>query len=519
MQMILSDRQVSFFRLVCTAILVASAACYAIFTIHWPWMWDDQVFHYAVFLMHHGKVAYRDIYDINMPGCYLMERWAIGIFGGGDLGWRFYEFTLLGSMTLAACVIALPYDWVAGLVAGVLFAIFHGIDGAAMATERDEVMTVLIFIGYAFEFLAVRKRRPILMLPLGFSLGMATLIKPTAALFLIALLLFGYFALKRCAQSVSAYLIWAIAGMGSVFIILLSFMLPHSLGPFISLQRQAIPLYERLAPASWGYLVRNSLPSPFLFFIPVALLLGLANRKSTGWEIWAIRAGVGLGALSYFVQRKGYSYHRYSFLAFALLWFAIECSIAMHRKGWPCTWGVFGMAVAVLIVLPPRVNQLRHERHNSNPFADQLQVDLQRLGGSSLQNRVQCLDMVTGCYSALYRLGLVQSTGFMGDTSFFAQDDGKAVQYYRQMFWNEIHKNPPQVIVLSAERFGVKYSFDKLNAWPQFRDYLNTAYSLDVSHSFGSFDGNVLAYRIYVLRKSDSSIDGHAAEQSMVAVR
>jgi hypothetical protein len=147
------------------------------------------------------------------------------------------------------------------------------------------------------------------------------------------------------------------------------------------------------------------------------------------------------------------------------------------------------------------VNRLRHERHNANPFADQLQADLQRLGGNSLQNRVQCLDMVTGCYSALYRLGLMQSTGFMWDLQFFGPDDGNIVPYYRQIFWNDIHNNPPQVIVLSSEWFRETYSFDKLNAWPQFRDYLNSAYTLDVSRSFGSFDGNVLAYRIYVLKK------------------
>jgi len=109
--------------------------------------------------------------------------------------------------------------------------------------------------------------------------------------------------------------------------------------------------------------------------------------------------------------------------------------------------------------------------------------------------------MVTGCYSALYRLGLVQSTGFMGDTSFFGPDDGDSVPYFRKIFWDEIHQNPPEVIVLSSERFGIKYSYDKLDAWPQFRDYLNSAYRLDTSRTFGSFGGDVLAYRIYVVKK------------------
>ena len=105
-------------------------------------------------------------------------------------------------------------------------------------------------------------------------------------------------------------------------------------------------------------------------------------------------------------------------------------------------------------MLPPKVRELRHGRNYANPFDDQLQADLQRLGGSSLQNRVQCLDIVAGCYGALYRLGLMQSTGFIGDLVFFGPDDGKVVPYYRRIFWDDMHSNPPQVIVLSNQWFG-----------------------------------------------------------------
>jgi hypothetical protein len=502
MQMTLSDREVSLFRHLCMVILFTAAICYGVFTIHWPWMWDNQAMHYVVFLLKHGKVAYKDIYDMNMPGSYIVERWAIDIFGGGDLGWRFYEFALLASMTLAACVIALPYDWLAGLLAGVLFSILHGADGGAMATERDEVITVLLLVGYAFQFVAVRKNRPILMLPFGLSLGIAMLMKPTVAPFAVVELLFAYFAIKQRAQSPSNYLIHSLGGFGIAVAILLSFLLPDSLGPFLFLERKTIPYYSKFAPATWGYLLKHSLPASAVFLIPLAVLLAIMNRNRADWEIWAIRAGVVLGALSYFIQRKGYTYHRYSFLAFALLWFSIECAIAMKKRGWLRNFGVIGIALALLVVLPRNTNRLRHMRHDRDPLTDQLQLDLQRLGGTRLQNRVQCLDLVTGCYSALYRLGLVQSTGIMGDLPFFGPDDGAVVPYYRKIFWDDIHSHPPQVIVLSSEWFGEQYSFDKLNAWPQFRDYLNSAYTLEVSRTFGSFDGNVLAYRMYVLKQT-----------------
>jgi hypothetical protein len=189
-------------------------------------------------------------------------------------------------------------------------------------------------------------------------------------------------------------------------------------------------------------------------------------------------------------------------LAFALLWAGIEFCLAMKSAGIRKLLGAAALTAAVLLILPHNVNILRHSRHDSNPLADQLQVDLRELGGTSLQNRVQCLDVVTGCYSALYRLGLVQSTGWMGDLQFFGPDDHNVQPYYREIFWDQIRQDPPKVIVLSSEWFGAKlYSFDKLDAWPEFRDYLNSAYRLDVTRTFGSFEGNVLAYRIYVLKQ------------------
>jgi hypothetical protein len=110
--------------------------------------------------------------------------------------------------------------------------------------------------------------------------------------------------------------------------------------------------------------------------------------------------------------------------------------------------------------------------------------------------------LVGGCYSALYRLGLVQSTGFTGDLQFFGPDDGNVVPYYRKIFWDDIHRDPPEVIILSNEWYqSSTYSFDKLNTWPEFRDYLNSAYRLDATQGVFMFYGYPMEYRVYVRRK------------------
>ncbi|MDQ2834404.1 MAG: hypothetical protein M3Y50_11775, partial [Acidobacteriota bacterium] len=80
------ERYLLALRLLFSSILCASAAFFIYKSLHWQVMWDTSIMHYVNFLMAHGMAPYRDIIDINMPGSYFIEGWAMHIFGGGDLG-------------------------------------------------------------------------------------------------------------------------------------------------------------------------------------------------------------------------------------------------------------------------------------------------------------------------------------------------------------------------------------------------------------------------------------------------
>ncbi len=82
---------------------------------------DSPIMHYVNFLMRHGMRPYQEITDNNMPGAYLTEGWAMRVFGGGDLGWRVYDFFLLGVITAAVTTIAWHRDRLAGIYAGGIF--------------------------------------------------------------------------------------------------------------------------------------------------------------------------------------------------------------------------------------------------------------------------------------------------------------------------------------------------------------------------------------------------------------
>jgi hypothetical protein len=497
------------FRLVLAAILGMIAIAIIVLTWHWPLVWDAQVFHYIHFLIDNGFAPYRDIPDINMPGVYVIEGWAMQLFGGSDLAWRIYDFTLLGILTLSMIVVARPYDWLAGLFAGVMVALLHANDGPWNSVERDEVMTVLVLVAYAFLFEGIRRRRPWLLLAFGLSIGMAATVKPTTPPLGVVLLAMAAWHIRRKGESVAPYLWYSIAGAAVGGGIVLSFLLRHhALHAFIETARMVLPFYAALEPASIGMLLRYLPKKVEVVMLPFVLAVALPEKQWRNWERYALLLGVAFGLVSYLAQGKGYDYHRYPFTAFLLLWMTTELTLAMRTTGWRRWVGVAGLSAGILFGAPLYLYHA-DQLHADSDFVS-LESDLASMGASRLQHQVQCMDMVQGCYTALYHLKVVQSTGVMGDALLFATEKSPVVDYYREQYWKQLTSNPPAVIVLTNEWFSHQSTFDKINQWPSFSSYLRDNYQLVIARNFDQQSGQLYrtqstdrAYRIY-LRKGVS---------------
>lgn len=485
-----------YIRLPLAGILVLAAMAIVVLTYRWPLVWDAQVLHYIRFLIDRGYAPYRDIADINMPGAYVLEGWAMHLFGESDLAWRVYDFTLLGLLTLAMIVIARPYDWVAGLFAGVMFSLIHTNNGPWNSVERDEVMTVLTMVGYAFLFEGMRRKKPWLLLGFGFTLGMAGTVKPTVAPLGVLLLAMAVWTLRKRREAVAAYISYAAAGAAIAGGIVLSFLVRYrAIRAFFEIASRLTPYYASLEGGSIWSMVRSALPKVEFVVLPFALAVALFGRNWKNWERWALLLGAAFGAFSYFIQRKGYEYHKYPFTAFALLWMAIELTLAMRNAGWMRTVGVAGLFAGTLYGVPTYLYRV-HRLDPVSGFTNSLETDLSSIGRDRLEHQVQCMDLVQGCYTALYHLKLVQSSGLMGDLLLFAVNTSPVVDHYRDAYWNELASNPPSVIVVSNEWFGHLPSFDKLHQWPRFASYLQDNYQLVISKNFDTEAHH--AYRIYV---------------------
>lgn len=481
------------------ATLVSAFLYLIVHTWRWPLMQDAPVIHYVNFLTDHGFAPYRTIGDMNMPGAYLTERLGVFLFGPGDLAFRIYDFLLMGLMALAMVAIARPYDWIAGLFAGVLFAMIHASDGPKGAGQRDEVMATLLVVGLAFLFEAVRQTRPGWMAPAGFFCGMAAAVKPTVAPLGLLMLVMVAVVLRKKGGRVFLFILCGALGAAISATLFIGFLLHYrAVNAFIDLSRSVTAYYASLNRMSLISLLRESIPRPMRLLVPFGLVCAIMNPDRWNWERWALMLAVAFGALSYIAQGKGFYYQRYPLIALTLLWFGIEFAVCLRRKGLTQVIGGAGLALGTFILVPLFAARARTVFF-SNVFTTTLEADLQNIGPDRLQRDVECLDMVDGCMNALYHLGIVQQTGLTGDNILFAPDSSlPVVQHYRQLFWDGLIAHPPDVFVISDEKFLDPASFDKLDRWPQFNRYLAENYNLYTAHSF---DISV-AYRIYLRKGS-----------------
>jgi hypothetical protein len=190
-------------------------------------------------------------------------------------------------------------------------------------------------------------------------------------------------------------------------------------------------------------------------------------------------------------------------VAFALVWCGLEFVVALNQGGWSRRIGAMGLVVGALGVAPFYLMRVRSV-DNTNLLAHEMMNDLRKYPAGSLEGRVQCLDGLDGCYTALYRLRIKQSTGLMGDQLLFSDRPTPPILALRQATLLELEKSPPTVIILSNYWYGHDQSFDKLNNFPELAEFLRRDYIVvdqNPSPEISEHGPRPAAYRVYQLHQ------------------
>jgi hypothetical protein len=484
----------------CAAAMMIPFLAEVFWASRWPLVHDAPIVHYIVFLMSKGFVPYADIVDMNSPGAYLFESLGMHLFGGDARGWFLWDLAGAGMVVFGSAWVTGPGRRAAGVMAGSLTTIIHLADGAVNLGQRDWIATGLLLLSFGCMFQMLRGGHVAWLGGAALLVAVAATVKPPAILF--GLVVFGTIASGGCKEPRRA-LLWALGGFLAPVAVVGCFLAKwRAMDGFIGALTGLIPYYASLQKTSLLALFGTMLGRLDLLLLALALGAFCLFLLRRGWSSYASAAVLlgALAALAYYVwQDKGWAYHRYPAVAFGLLFIALEIEQGIRAGGmrariaWP--------AMAVLVLLLPCA-ALARERKSIDRMDTlvHLQSDLTRLGGPQLSGRVQCLDMTHGeCINALYRLQLVQSTGFIYDFVLFPERPTAVTDALQSRFMRLISARPPRVFVLSEQDWpGGGRGYTQLPRWPAFAQFLQQNYLLETQHDESSTDKS--GYRIYVLK-------------------
>jgi len=479
-----ASRLAEVFRWVLAPALFALAALAVAGTRHWPLAGDATLMHYGAFLLSHGFAPYRQIIDMNMPGCFLLDWGVIHVFGPGAAAWRIFDFALIGAAAAAVIVIARPYDWFGGVFAAGFFFILHVHDGIDQAGERDLVLAVLMLLGCAAIFLALRRSSWAWSGIFGIASGAAMTIKPTAILWFPGMLVLAAAALQRRRRPMARHLLAACAGCAAPIAFIFVYLSHEdAASAFVQTVNGLMVYHAHIDRFPLRFLLTHLVPSALYPVIVLWLALAFAGRQWRTWEGAALLWSIGVGVASFVAQGKAFPYQRYPLEAFLLVPMGIDAAVGLRaaRSRWRAFTAAALLGFATLALAPSWLIRADHYDWRHDDFTQSLTSDLNILGGPALSGHVQCLDMTAGCLGVLYRMRLVQSTGFLYDCYFFHQPQTAVTERLREEFLEDMGHAPPEVLIESDQNcLGEPLGWGGLDAWPEFRLWREANYSLYV---------------------------------------
>jgi hypothetical protein len=474
-------------------------------SLGWSLVHDGPLMHYVAQRILAGAVPYRDLFDMNFPGVYLVHLAALRLLGPGDAAFRAFDLGLLALACAGTAYALRPFGpWAGGTAAG-LFWLYHVAGGAWRTGQRDLVICVPLSWMLASAVAFARSARPGALAAAGLALGVAVCIKPYAVLWSPLLVplawrarprgrMLGILAVAMAAPAVPV-LAW-IAGSGAL----------PAFGDI--LVHYLVPLYAHVGRVSPVDAVMSQ-------YLGVRLLSGLAawgavgavvlatGRSSPAGRVGGARAagdpdpgrlplllllaGVGGGVLHYWLQGKGWEYHLYPLALFLVALGAAGFGQAVRQRRL--------LAVLTLVALLSATTWVLARKGQGSLQPDWIAAKERRVlalvatlapdvatGGT-----VQVFDTTEGGIHALYLLGAREPTRFIYDFHFYHDVEHPYIRRLRDELVTALATRPPAAVVL-FEAGWPSGGYERLDAFPALRDWLARHYALAVSG-----DG----YRVY----------------------
>jgi hypothetical protein len=435
----------------------------------WPLIHDAPLMHYIAWRSGEGAAPYRDLFDMNFPGVYLIHGVALGLFGAGDAGWRAFDLGWLAATSLAAAALAAPWGRLAAAGAGFFFAVYHLAGGAWQTGQRDFLLCPFLLLGaLGVARWAEQSAGRSSLAGAGLALGAGITVKPHAALFAAALIVLVAVIGRRDGRAPAlAVGIFAVALVVAPLAVAGWLAAKGALAAWREIVFEyLVPFYSRLGrPDRWTF-------HRWHVWIPIAAGVALSVGSSLRRREFTVRhavttLGLAYGAAHFIGQGKGWEYHLYPLAAFAAVALFSETNGFLESRRVAAA-AFFACVTGATILLG-----LKGVEAADAPWitakarrVSAVVADLEgRLGPGDV---VQVLDTTEAGVHALLRLHAVQPTRFLYDFHFYHDRDSRIVSKLRNEFVAAFDARPPKFVVL-FERGWPAGGYARLEAFDDLR--------------------------------------------------
>jgi hypothetical protein len=503
---------------VCVAAATALVAVLAWRSLEWPLIRDAPIMHYVAWLITQGEVPYRDVFDMNLPGVYLLHVGFLRVFGASPLGWRIVDLAWMLATASALFVYCRGFaDRWSAAAAAALFALYHLADGPPQAGQRDYLLCIFLIAGaYGISRSWETGGRLAPAWWGGLAVGAGLTIKPFPVFFWVACVAMAALAARRINKRAMVSVAGAfVAGSAIVPACVYGWLAVRGgLDAFVDILGRYLPLYGQTDRASLqaavSYAIYHLFPalefglrgerllrlaSIAAFLVFSGMLVAAPLRRGAGVRERFALIGLTYGVLHYFIQGRAWPYHMYPMVLF----FCVVMSIALtgdrqpslqpvewsrRRKALrPVALSFLVLAIAGLgrrgLYGTEGINGTDVAGVEENQRVEEMVADLRAAVPSG--DTVQIMDTKGWAIDALLRLHLRQPTRFIYDFHFFHHQGTPYIRNLREEFVTGVAAGRPAVILISPD-------YQRLAEFPDFGALLARSYRVSVDNGH---------YRIY----------------------
>jgi len=458
----------------------------------WPLIHDAPLMHYVAWLIDQGGVPYRDAFDMNVPGVYLLHLAVLRVGGAGDLAWRLFDLAWLAAIGGLLWAYCRPVsDAVAAGAGAALFGLYHLSGGAWRAGQRDFLLCLFLLAGaYGVARGLEQSDGRLALLAGGLALGAGMTVKPHAGFFWLLCAAAAAAGARRAGRPAGRAGALVLGGGLVVPTLVVGWLAGRGgLAPCVAvLTGYVLPLYSQVGRVSVLEATRGHAWGRASFGLLTGLgLLGL--RASAAWSPRLVLAALGAlyGAAHFALQGKGWEYQLYPL---ALFLCALAPAAVARRGDGALRWrvGLGGarraVALAAWALLVLVLGAKGVEAREPEWIAEKtrrvaaLTHDLAPLVRPG--ETIQVLDTTEGGIHALLRLKLRQPTQFIYDFHFFHHPADPRIRALRAELVAGLAAHPPAAVVVLEESWP-ELGYERLAAFPELAQALERSFPLAVT--------------------------------------